>query len=66
MICKHKSTKLNSSIKYQTFVYMQLNDQTVPFQTKVKVKWSQILLCITNNSIKCHLSTNSSILNNSI
>ena len=39
MICKHKSTKLNSSkfsnnsINHQTFVYTQLNDQTVLFQT---------------------------------
>ena len=39
MIGKHKSTKLNSSkfttnsIKHQTFVYTQLKDQTVLFQT---------------------------------
>ena len=41
MICKHKSTKLNSSkysnvsltIQHQSFVYTQLNDQTVLFQT---------------------------------
>ena len=43
MICKHKSTKLNSfqvllcitnnSIKHQSFAYIQLNDQTVLFQT---------------------------------
>ena len=42
MICKHKSTKLNSSkyccvqntsIKHQSFVYTQLNYQTVLFQT---------------------------------
>ena len=38
MICRCKSTKLNSSkftnnlIKHQTFVYTQLNDQKVPFQ----------------------------------
>ena len=39
MTCKHKSTKLNNSkdiyynsIKQQTFVYTQLNDQTVLFQ----------------------------------
>ena len=38
MACKHKSTKLNSSkltnnsIKYQSFVYIQLNDQKVLFQ----------------------------------
>ena len=39
MICKQKSTKLNSFkftnnfIKHQTFIYTQLNDQTVLFQT---------------------------------
>ena len=39
MICKHKFAKLNSpkftnnSIKHQTFVYIQLNDQKVLFQT---------------------------------
>ena len=42
MICKHRSTKLwfqvllcitNYSIKHQSFVYPQLNDQTVLFQT---------------------------------
>ena len=41
MISKHKSTKLDSSkycyvsltIKHQSFVYTQLNDQTVLFQT---------------------------------
>ena len=39
MICKHTSTNLNSSkftnnlIKHQTFVYTQLNDQTVLFKT---------------------------------
>ena len=39
IICKHKSTKLNSykftnnSIKQQSFVCTQLNDQTVLFQT---------------------------------
>ena len=42
MICKHQSTKLNSSkycyvslnsLKHQPIVYTQLNDQTVLFQT---------------------------------
>ena len=42
MICKHKSTKLkgpkycyvtNNSIKHHSFVYRQLNDQTVLFLT---------------------------------
>ena len=39
MICKLKSTKLNNSkltnnsIKYQTFVYTQLNKINVPLQT---------------------------------
>ena len=42
MTCKHKSTKLNSSkygyasltiIKYQSFIYTQLKEQTVLFQT---------------------------------
>ena len=39
MICKHKSIKLNSvkftknSIKHLTFVYTQLNELTVLFQT---------------------------------
>ena len=47
----------NNSIKHQSFVYTQLNDQTVLFQTIAfgivnEVKWFQVLLCITNNSIK--------------
>ena len=40
MICKHKtSTKLNSSkftensINHETFIYTQLNDQKILFQT---------------------------------
>ena len=42
MICKHKSKKLNvpkyyyitkNSIKHQSFLYTQLNDQTILFQT---------------------------------
>ena len=38
MICKHKSTKLNdfnltnNSIRYQSFIYTQLNDQIVLLQ----------------------------------
>ena len=59
MICKHKSTKLNSllftnsSIKHQPFVYTQLNDPKVLFLTiqLIKVKWFQVFLYITNNSI---------------
>ena len=37
-----------------SFVYTQLNDQTVLFQTIQfsKVNWLQVLLCITNNSVK--------------
>ena len=39
MVCKHKSTNLSSStfanysIKHQTLVYKQLNDEKVLFQT---------------------------------
>ena len=33
MICKHSSKYTNNSIKHQTFVYTQSNNQTVLFQT---------------------------------
>ena len=47
----------NNSIKHRSFVYTQLNDQTVLFLTiqfsvSYKVEWFQVLLYITNNSIK--------------
>ena len=47
--CKYMSTKLdnskfnNNSIKHQTFVYIQLNDQTVLFQT-IQFGIGQILM----------------------
>ena len=49
MICKHKSTKLNSSkftdnsIKHQTFIYTQWNYQKVPFKT-IQFSISQSLM----------------------
>ena len=43
-----------SLVKVQFFVYSQVNVKTVLFQTIQfrQVKWFQVLLCITNNSIK--------------
>ena len=50
MICKHKSTKLNSSkhcyvsltIHHLSFVYTLLNDQTVLFQA---IQFSMSFVC---------------------
>ena len=66
MICKHKSTHLNSSkftnnsIKHQKYVYTQLNEQKVLFQTiQYRVsqsQWLQVLLCITKISPFCESS----------
>ena len=59
MFCEHKSTKLNgfkftnNSIKHLKFVYTQLNDQTVLFQTiQFSISQSEMLSNIANSSIK--------------
>ena len=50
----------NNSIKHQLFLYAQLNDQTVLFQTiqfsiNQQSQMLQVMLWITNNSIKHQL-----------
>ena len=68
MICKHKSIKLNGSkyyyvsltIQHQTFVYIQLNDQTFLFQT-IQFSINHLFALSLNmkilfDPIRCHSS----------